>query len=172
MVFFEDEASFGRMNHVRKCWVHRPDRSIVKKQAIREYIYAFTAVCPQTGETCSIISPFCNTEAMNALLIETSIAFSFYRIVMIMDSAGWHTTKKLELPENISIIPLPPYSPELNPTEHIWDYIREQKDFNNYSFNSIDDVDNQLGTALCDLHNEKGIIISMCNFDWINSASC
>lgn len=91
---------------------------------------------------------------------------------MIMDSAGWHTTKKLELPENISIIPLPPYSPELNPTEHIWDYIREQKKFNNYSFNSIDDVDNQLGIALCDLHNEKDIISSICNFDWINSASC
>ena len=75
MVFFEDEASFGRINHVRKCWVHRPDRAVVKKQAIREYLYAFTAVCPQTGETCSIISPFCNTEAMNALLTETSLAF-------------------------------------------------------------------------------------------------
>ena len=165
MVFFEDEPSFGRMNHVRKCWVHRPDRAIVRKQAIREYLYAFTTVCPQTGETCSIISPFCNTEAMNALLIETSIAFPHYRIVMIMDSAGWHTTNKLELPENISILPLPPYSPELNPTEHIWDYIREQKEFNNYTFNSLDEVDNQLGVALCDLHNEKSIISSMCNFD-------
>jgi putative transposase len=110
MVFFEDEASFGRMNHVRKCWVHRPDRAIVKKQAIREYLYAFTAVCPQTGETCSIISPFCNTDAMNALLSETSTSFPQYRIIMIMDSAGWHTTNKLVLPENITILPLPPYS--------------------------------------------------------------
>jgi len=46
---------------------------------------------------------------------------------MIMDSAGRHSTKKLVLPENISILPLPPYSPELNTTKHIWDYIREQK---------------------------------------------
>jgi hypothetical protein len=132
----------------------------VKKQAIREYLYAFTTVCPQTGETCSIISPFCNTEAMNALLEETSAAFPNYRIIMIMDSAGWHTTHKL-------ILPLPPYSPELNPTEHIWDYIREQKEFNNYSFDSLDAVDEQLGIALCDLQNEKTTIISMCNFDWI-----
>ena len=109
---------------------------------------------------------------MNALLIETSVAFPHYRIVMIMDSAGWHTTNKLELPENISILPLPPYSPELNPTEHIWDYIREQKEFNNYIFNSLDEVDNQLGEALCDLHNEKSIISSTCNFDWIISATC
>jgi len=172
MVFFEDEASFGRMNHVRKCWTYRQDRAIVKKQAIREYLYAFTAVCPQTGETCSIISPVCNTNAMNALLTETSIAFPLYRILMIMDSAGWHTTKKLKLPENISILPLPPYSPELNPTEHIWDYIREQKKFNNYTFNSLKDVDTQLGIALCELHDEKSIIRSMCNFEWIYSATC
>jgi len=172
MLFFEDEASFGRINHVRKCWVHQADRAIVKKQAIREYLYAFTAVCPQTGETCSIISPYCNTDAMNALLLETSNAFPLYRILMIMDSAGWHTTKKLEIPENISILPLPPYSPELNPTEHIWDYIREQKEFNNYTFDSLAQVDKQLGMALCDLQNEKEIISSMCNFDWIYSATC
>lgn len=167
MVFFEDEAKFGRMNHVRKCWVHRPDRAIVKKQAIREYLYAFTTVCPQTGETCSIISPLCNTEAMNALLHETSLTFPNYRIIMIMDAAGWHTTKKLVLPENITILPLPPCSPELNPTEHIWDYIREQKNFNNYTFSSLDQVDHQLGIALCDLHNEKERIKSMCNFKWL-----
>lgn len=82
---------------------------------------------------------------------------------MIMDSAGWHTIKKLELPENISILPLPPYSPELNLAEHMWDYIREQKEFNNYTFNSLDDVDTQLGIALYDLQNEKSIISSMCN---------
>ena len=118
MMFFEDQAAFGRMNHLGKCWVHRPDRAIVKKQVLREYLYAFTTVCPQTGETCSIISPFCNTQAMNALLLETSISFPNYSITMIMDSAGWHTSKKLKLPQNISILPLPPYSPELNPTEH------------------------------------------------------
>lgn len=172
MVFFEDEALFGRMNHVRKCWVHQPDRAIVKKQTVREYLYAFTTVCPQTGETCSIISPFCNTDAMNALLIETSLSFPNYRIIMILDSAGWHTTKKLVLPENIQLLHLPPYSPELNPTEHIWDYIREQKEFNNYTFESLDAVDSKLGDALCDLKNEKSIISSICNFDWIISVSC
>jgi hypothetical protein len=172
MVFFEDEAKFGRINHVRKCWVFRNNRAIVKQQAIREYLYAFTTVCPQTGETCSIISPFCNTSAMNALLNETSIAFPGYRIVMIMDAAGWHTTNNLVIPRNISILPLPPYSPELNPAEHIWDYIREQKHFNNYSFNSLDEVDKQLGIALKELHDEKEILKSLCNFNWLNNIAC
>ena len=172
MLFFEDEAAFGRMNHVRKCWVHRPTRAIVKKQLVREYIYAFTAVCPQTGETCSIISPFCNTQAMNALLEQTNLTFPKYRIIMVMDSASWHTTKELKIPENIIILTLPPYSPELNPTEHIWDYIREQKGFNNHTFDSIDAVDIKLGEALCDLNKEKNFISSMCNFEWIISATC
>jgi hypothetical protein len=151
------------MNHVRRCWVHRPDRAIVKKQTVREYLYAFTTVCPQTGETSSIIFPFCSTEAMNAILYETSLSFAHYRIIMIMDSAGWHTTKKINCPENITT--LPPYSPELNPTVHISDYIREQNEFNNHIFNSFDAVDEELGKALCDLNNEKKYIGAMCNFD-------
>ena len=76
------------------------------------------------------------------------------------------------MPENITILPLPPYSPELNPVEHIWDYIREQKGFNNHTFDSLDDVDKQLGKALCDLNVEKNLVSSMCNFDWIISANC
>ena len=171
-MFFEDEARFGRMNHVRKCWVYRCDRAIVKQQQIREYIYAFTTVCPQTGETFSIISPFCNTEAMNVFLKEASKYYNQYRIIMVMDSAGWHTTKKLELPDNIVILPLPPYSPQLNPVEHIWDYIREQKDFNNNTFNSLDEVEDHLAKSLRDLHNEKEEMKSMCNFSWINSSTC
>jgi len=95
---------------------------------------------------------------MNALLLETSIFFPNYRIIMVMDAAGWHTTKKLNLPENSSLLPVPPYSPELNPTEHIWYYIREQKEFNNYTFHSLNAVDEKLGKALCDLHKEKNII--------------
>jgi len=172
MLFFEDEARFGRINQVRKCWVYRPERAIVKQQQIREYVYAFTTACPQTGETFSIIAPFCNTDAMNVFLKETASYYQNYRIIMVMDSAGWHTTHKLEMPENITILPLPPYSPQLNPVEHIWDYIREQKKFNNHSFDSLDEVVIHLEMALSDLHIEKEIIKSMCNFNWIYSNSC
>jgi hypothetical protein len=109
---------------------------------------------------------------MNPFLEQTSLTFPKYPIIMVMDSAGWHTTKKLEIPENITLLPLPSYSLELNPTEHIWDYSREQKGFNNYTFNSLDALDQQLGKALYDLNMEKNYIKSMCNFDWINLATC
>ena len=64
---------------------------------------------------------------MNALLEETSVSFPNYRIIMIMEYAGWHTTKKLKLPENIFILSMPLYSPELNLTEYIWDYIPKKR---------------------------------------------
>lgn len=171
-LFFEDEARFGRINQLKKCWVYRCDRAIVKQQHIREYSYAFTTVCPGSGETFSMISPCCNTEAMSIFLKQTAQYYKQYRIIMALDSAGWHTSKKLELPDNIILLPLPPYSPELNPVEHIWDYIREQKKFNNYSFSSLEQVEQQLQKALSDLHHEKEILKSMCNFNWIIRSSC
>jgi len=97
----------------------------VDHQIIREYIYAYTTVCPATGETFSIISPHNGTGAMTVFLKLLSKNFNQYNIALILDSAGWHRSKALRIPENIFLIHLPPYSPELNPVEHIWAYLRE-----------------------------------------------
>lgn len=146
-------------------------RPVVTQQFIREYTYAYTAVCPETGETYSIIAPCNNTELMNSFLAELATHYSQYRIIMLLDGAGWHTSKQLVVPSNIRLLHLPPYSPELNPVEHIWDYIREQKKFNNHTFNSLDAVDDRLEITLKELHNEKEKIKSLCNFKWIYSVS-
>lgn len=170
-LFFQDEARFGRINNVNRCWVPKKYRPIVTQQFVREYTYAYTTVCPETGETYSIIAPRNNTELMNIFLTEVSTHYNYYRIVMILDGAGWHISKDLVVPKNIRLLLLPPYSPELNPVEHIWDYIREQKEFNNHTFNSLDAVDDKLEIALKELHNEKEKMKSLCNFSWINSLS-
>ena len=170
-LFFEDEARFGRINNLSRCWVPKTQRAEIERQLIREYTYAYTAVCPATGEAYSIISPFNNTFAMNAFLFELSSHYQRNRIILTLDGAGWHKSKELILPENIRLLFLPPYSPELNPVENIWDYIREQKQFNNYSFTSIEHVENHLEKALLDLSSEKTILKSLCNFNWI-SQSC
>ena len=171
-LFFQDEARFGRINNVSRCWVKRKDRAVVAKQIIREYIYAYTAVCPKTGETVSLVMPYSNTEIMNIFLRELSQQQSNSRILMVLDGAGWHTSNLLDIPANIELLPLPAYSPELNPVEHIWDYIREQKGFNNYTFDTINDVEDKLCKALSQIILEKEILKSLCNFNWINSASC
>ena len=170
-LFFEDEARFGRINTIGYCWVPKGFRAIVSQQLIREYIYAYTCVCPETGENYSIISPVNNTEAMNIFLGLVGTAYKNYRIVMCLDGAGWHTSTHVKLPENIQLLPLPPYSPELNPTEHIWDYLREQKKFNNYTFPTLEAVEKQLSKVLKKLNSEQEILKSMCQFSWIIKAS-
>ena len=155
-----------------KCWVPSRQRAIVEQQMIREYIYAYTSVCPETGENYSIISPVNNTQAMNVFLMEMGQAYKHYRIIMCLDGAGWHTSHYVKLPENIQLLKLPAYSPELNPTEHIWDYIREQKKFNNHTFTSIDEVEIQLEKTLKEINSEYSKMKSLCNFKWLNTASC
>ena len=87
-------------------------------------------------------------------------------IIMFLDQAGWHKSKDLEIPENIRLASIPPYSPELNPTEHIWDELRE-KYFHNLTFDSIGAVEDRLEDALRTLESEKELIRSTTGFHWI-----
>lgn len=166
-MFFEDEARFGRINNVSRCWVPKGKRAVVKKQMVREHTYAFSAVCPFQGECYSLISPVCNTAAMNELLKGLANAYPEEEILVFADSAGWHQSKDLQRPTNIQLELLPPYSPELNPTEHLWDYIREQKGFNNHSFESMDKLEDHLEKTLKSLKEEKDYIKSLCTYKWM-----
>jgi transposase len=171
LLWFEDEARFGRINNLSRCWIDRKNRPVVTQQMIREYTYAYTAVCPSTGHTCSIISPVNNTDAMNVFLELLSAQYARHNIILILDGAGWHTSRGLTIPENICLLLLPPYSPELNPVEHIWDYIREQKGFNNNTFETITHVEDRLEAALKQISQENQVIKSLCNFSWLYRAS-
>jgi len=148
-LYFQDEARFGRINTVQKCWCMKGIIPTVTQQLVREYTYVFNAVCPETGNSCSLIMPVANTEAMNIFLKTLSEQQADERIVLCMDKAGWHTTKQLSIPKNIVVWHLPPYSPELNPVELIWREIRT-KYFNNKTFASLDKVDDHLEFALND----------------------
>lgn len=129
----------------------------VAKQMIREYIYAYSAISPQTGDCYSIISPVCNTDAMNEFLKQLSVHYKHYRIMLILDKAGWHTSHTLQLTDNIQLLHLNPYSPELNPVELLWREIRK-KYFHNQLFSSLDEVENVLQKALLSYHQNKNNI--------------
>ena len=164
VVFFEDEARFGRISREMQCWVRADMVPSVAKQLIREYIYAYSALSPQTGDCFSIISPFCNTDAMNQFLQHLSTQYCNYRIVLILDKAGWHISQTLEIAANIKLIHLNPYSPEQNPVELLWREIR-RKYFKNIIFNSLDDVENTLNEALLKYHLQKEDVIKLsCGF--------
>ena len=154
VVFFEDEARFGRISREMACWVRSDMIPTVARQMIREYIYAYSALCPQSGDCYSRISPCCNTEAMNEFLQQISVAYAHYRIIIILDKAGWHVSRTLQLAPNIQLMHLAPYSPELNPVELLWREVR-RKHFHNRIFDTLDAVENNLEKALKEWHHNK-----------------
>ncbi len=91
--------------------------------------YLFGAICPARGVGAAIIMPHVNAEAMSEHLkeISTQVAPGAHA-VLVCDGAGWHQTGgRLQVPQNITLLPLPPYSPELNPMENVWQYLRANK---------------------------------------------
>lgn len=165
---FQDEGRFGRISDPRRCWAPEGIRPVVPAQLIREYVYAFAAVSPHDGTLESLILPDVNTEAMSLFLEEVAKRHSEEFIIMIMDQAGWHRSKKLKIPKNMRLEWLPPYSPQCNPVEHLWDELRE-KWFINRVFQSLDSLENTLVEALCDLENDKQKTLKLTGFDWIIS---
>ena len=91
--------------------------------------YIFGAICPERGVGAAMIMPYADTEAMNLHLEEISATVTpGAQAILVCDGAGWHQRgKKLVVPDNITLLRLPPYSPELNPMENVWDYLRQNK---------------------------------------------
>lgn len=163
---FQDEARFGRVGLPRRCWAPKGMRPKCPAQIIREYIYAYSAVSPLDGAIESLIAPDADAKIMGIFLAQLSERFSSEHVVMFMDKAAWHTTGKLELPKNVTISFLPPYSPQLNPVEIIWREIRKGF-FHNLVFNSIDAVEDRLFEALTYMLNNPETVKSISSFDWI-----
>lgn len=163
---FQDEARFGRISDPRACWAPPGIRPEVGAQIVREYVYIFGAVSPHDGTHDSLVLPSVNSEAMSIFLKEVSRRHKDEHILMFMDQAGWHKSGSLDIPENIEIAFLPPYSPDLNPQEQIWDEIRE-KNFHNRIFNSLDAVMDTAVKALRTLEGFPAKIKSITGWDWI-----
>jgi len=148
------------MSREMHCWVKANMIPSVARQMIRDYIYAYAALSPQTGDCYSMISPYCNTEAMNEFLSQLSTTYKHYRIILILDKAGWHRSKTLKLADNIQLLHLNPYSPEHNPVELLWREIK-RADFHNNIFNTLDKVEDALASALRTYHLNKQKTINL-----------
>ena len=114
----------------------------------------------------SLILPWANTEMMNIFLKQVAEDFSDYFILMLTDQAGWHTSRKLQVPENIMLIKLPPRSPELNPAEHVWEELRE-KNFANKALTDLDEVEDNLCLGLNGLASNPDKLRSMTYFPYL-----
>jgi len=124
-VWFQDEARFGQQGTITRVWALRSSRPRAVRQTKYEWLYVIGAACPQTGQSVGLLSPTINTDMVNAFFEQFAAEVSpEVHVVMVWDQAGFHTSKKLNTPANVTIVPLPPYSPELNPVENLWHYLR------------------------------------------------
>jgi transposase len=98
----------------------------VKVQQGYKSFYSYSCVSPHSGESFSLLLPEVNTDMMNIYLDEFSKEYSNKDILIILDQAGWHKAKDLKIPENTALMFLPPYSPELNPVEKLWHWLRKE----------------------------------------------
>ena len=134
-----------------------------------EYTYVYGAVEVCTGELDSLILPHVNTDCMQLFINEVSARHPDDHIVMVIDGAGWRRSDGLKAPANVYLLKLPPYAPELNPIEHVWDELRE-KFFHNRVFKSLDALEDHLLVALKTLEDNPNTVSSIVSWPWIMGA--
>ena len=165
---FQDEARFGRMVRIKRCWAPIPHRPVVNNGYERQFTYVYGAVSPREGELDWKICTEMNTARMSEFLAQVSASHPRDLIFMILDGASSHKAKELAIPRNIRLVALPPYAPELNPQEHLWDELRE-KEFPNRVFADMPGVINQLKNGLPHLAADTKRIRSITGWPWIIS---
>ena len=163
-LMFQDEAGFGRINKPKYCWCERGIRPTVPCHHIREYRFAYGAVESLTGEGYFLVMPYCNRACMSIFLKQLSAQYPEDIILLCCDGAAWHKSQGLELPENICLFHIPPYTPEMNPIEQIWKEIRK-RGFRNEIFATLEKVVDRLCDTICSLSNQ--VISSITGRDWI-----
>src|SRR5215471_17192338 len=136
------------------------------RHARSESTYLFGAVCPERGTGAALVLPACNSEAMQLHLdeIATKVTSGAHAIVLL-DQAGWHGTKMLKVPSNMSLMPLPPRAPELNGQENIWQFMR-QNWLSNRVFKFFDDIVDHCCYGWNTLINQPWKIMSVARRDW------
>jgi hypothetical protein len=163
---FSDEGRFGRITDPHGCWAPAGVRPVTQCQVIREYTYAYAAVSPADGELDTLILPNMYTETFSVFLKEVSDRHPEDCILWIHDGAPCHRSGTLKVPHNIHLVELPPYSPELNPVEHLWEEMRE-KEFWNNTFKSMTAVERAMVRSLRRIEGDRALVQSMTSFPWI-----
>lgn len=165
-IFYFDESRFGTHSKIGHAWFKTGTRPRVKVKLGFKNFYLYCAVNPKTGEEFTLILPNVNKEWMKIFMTEFYKKYKDRNIIMIMDGAGWHKDFKYLLKEtqNIEIILQPSYSPELNPVERLWQYVKNHT-IKNKIYESLDDLENEI----CKFMNDKinnNLIKTICRVNY------
>lgn len=136
-----------------------------------QWAYIFTAIRPATGDDLTLVLPAVNTDAMQVFLDHVAASRPpEAHVVMVLDGAGWHVSRDLTVPANITLVVLPPYSPELNPVERVWLYLRERF-LSLLLLPSTDAIIDACCNAWMRLVAEPGRIKSLSAYPWIEKVA-
>ena len=166
-VWCEDEHRMGLCPIIRRIWVEAGDLPTAIVNWKREWLWLYGFVRPQTGETYWWILPYVRTDLFSAVLNDFAEHFGVghdKRIVLPLDQAGWHMSDKLEVPEGIHVLPMPPYSPELQPAERLWPLVNEV--LANQVFESIESVEDLVYQRCQRLLQQQDLIRGLTFYDW------
>ncbi len=149
-IWFQDEARIGQKGTLTRVWARRGSRPTGVREQRYAWTYLFGAVCPQRRVGAALVLPNANAWAMDRHLEEISLTVApGAHAVVTLDQAGWHGRACLAVPDNITLLPLPPYSPELNPVENVWQYLRQ-----NHLSNRVFPEYNDIVDACCNAWND------------------
>ena len=147
-------------------WARRGTRPSAPHDQRTASTYIFGAICPWHGKAAGLILPWCNTEAMvhHLRAISAQVAPG-HHAALLLDQAGWHVSARLDVPANITIVPLPPKCPELNPQENVWQFMRDNW-LSNRVFASYDAIVDHCCDAWNKLTAQPWTIMSISLRDW------
>lgn len=138
------------------------------RQTQYDYLYVLGAACPRTGQTVGLLAPTINTAIVNIFLDQFARELPRgVHAVMIWDQAGFHTANALRVPKNITIINLPPYSPELNPMENLWHYLRSHY-WSNHTYQDYDALLQAATEAWQDACLDNAIVKTVCAAPYVS----
>ena len=166
-LWFQDEARVGNKGRVCHRWWRRGERAPGTRQIGYQWAYIFSAVRPDTGDDVTLVMPSVNAKVMDLFLAHFADTLDQdAHAVMMCDGAGWHDERALTVPDNVTLALLPPYSPELNPVERVWLYLRERF----LSLRVLDDTEAIIDAccqAWIDLIAEPDRMRTLCAYPWI-----
>lgn len=165
-VWWQDESRIGQQGSLSRVWATKGTRPRIIRQKQFLSTYIFGAVCPAKDKGCALILPEANTGMMQIhldLIAENIEKESL--AVILMDRASWHTTESLIIPTNIRLMPFPPYSPELNPMEQVWQQLRKIK-LSNVCFDNYEHIVKACCEAWNTFCDKDGNILQLCSRDW------
>lgn len=165
-IMFSDEARFGTHSKLGHGWFETGARTPVKVKLGYKNFYIYGCASPITGKNFTLLLPKANTVCMSLYLRELAKEFDGKKIILVVDGAGWHKSKDLIVPSNIELVYLPPYSPELNPIERLWLYIKKVT-IRNRIYETIEDLEE----IVCDFINglQEVTVRNICNLDYLFS---